>query len=262
MAWLMDAYGAIHGYERGIVTGKPIELGGSYGREAAPGRGAALVGIMAAVDLGMGVEDMNVVVQGFGAVGSAAAMTMVENGARVIAVSDVYGGIVNSNGLDIHGLATHVGAGEQVPDFEGGDQISNNELLELECHMLIPAAIEGVITADNAPSVKTKLIVEAANQPVTTGADEILNDLGVTVVPDILANAGGVIVSYFEWAQNIQAFRWELERVNEELTRFMRNGYQSVRERSLSNGLTMRGAAYEIAIARVADAIETRGFLT
>ncbi|NQW17333.1 MAG: glutamate dehydrogenase [Chloroflexi bacterium] len=261
MAWMMDAYGALNGYEQGIVTGKPVSLGGSYGRDDAPGRGAALVGDMAARDAGAMVDGMSVVVQGFGAVGSAAARTIQGLGAKVIAVSDAYGGLFNSNGLDITGLANHVRQGNPVPEFEDGDKIDNSDLLELQCDMLIPAAIENVITTENAPRIKAKIIVEAANQPLSSDADEILNAMGVTVVPDILANAGGVIVSYFEWAQNIQAFRWPLDRVNEELSRFLQSAYDAVSERAQSRGLTMRSAAYEVAVSRVVEAIELRGFL-
>jgi len=262
MAWMMDAYGALNGYERGIVTGKPVELGGSYGRDDAPGRGAALVGDMTARDAGMRVDGMSVVVQGYGAVGSAAARTIEGLGAKVIAASDAHGGLFNSSGLDVNALHEHVRRGNPVPEFEEGDKIDNSDLLELQCDMLIPAAIENVITTANAPQIKAKIIVEAANQPLTTEADEMLNDMGVIIVPDILANAGGVIVSYFEWAQNIQAFRWQLDRVNEELSRFLQDGYDVVLERAQSRGLTMRSAAYEVAVARVAEAIEVRGFLS
>jgi glutamate dehydrogenase (NAD(P)+) len=257
----MDAYGALNGYERGIVTGKPVALGGSFGRDDAPGRGAALVGDMAARDAGVRVDGMSVVVQGYGAVGSAAARTIQGLGARVIAVSDAYGGLINTNGLDVSAINEHVRRGNPVPEFEEGDKIDNSDLLELECDMLIPAAVENVITTSNAAHIKAKIVVEAANQPLTSEADATLNDMGVLVVPDILANAGGVIVSYFEWAQNIQAFRWQLDRVNEELSRFLQDGYDAVAQRAQSRELTMRSAAYEVAVARVVEAIELRGFL-
>ncbi|MCZ6539841.1 MAG: Glu/Leu/Phe/Val dehydrogenase, partial [Chloroflexi bacterium] len=201
MAWIMDAYGSIHGHTPGIVTGKPIELGGSLGRAEAPGRGAAVVGSRAIVDGGSTPEQSTVAVQGYGAVGSAAARTMTDNGAKVIAVSDVDGAVLNSTGLDIDELDRIVAEGGTVSDFADADQLGNDELLEIKCDVLIPAAIEDVITTQNAPKVRAGIIVEGANRPITSGADEILADHNKKIIPDILANAGGVIASYFEWAQ-------------------------------------------------------------
>jgi glutamate dehydrogenase (NAD(P)+) len=214
MAWIMDAYGSIHGHTPGIVTGKPIELGGSLGRTEAPGRGAAIVGFRAIVDSGSTPDESTIAVQGFGAVGAAAARTMFDAGAKVIAVSDVDGAIINTSGLDIPALEQIVSEGGTVSDFNDSDALDNAALLELDCDVLIPAAIEDVITAQNASKVRARIIVEGANRPVTSAADEILVDANHSIVPDILANAGGVIASYFEWAQNIQVFSWELERVN------------------------------------------------
>tara|TARA_B100002003_G_scaffold227212_1_gene234641 strand:+ start:27 stop:1274 length:1248 start_codon:yes stop_codon:yes gene_type:complete len=261
MAWIMDAYGSIHGHTPGIVTGKPIELGGSLGRAEAPGRGAAIVGTRAIVDNGSTPEQSTVVVQGYGAVGSSAAKTISEDGAKVIAVSDVDGAIINSRGLDIDALDRIVIEGGVVSDFADADQLNNDELLELKCNVLIPAAIEDVITTQNASKVQADIIVEGANRPVTSGADEILVDSNKQVVPDILANAGGVIASYFEWAQNIQVFNWELERVNRELDQLINRAYDVTRARAEQTGSTMREAAFDVAVSRVAETIKIRSYV-
>jgi glutamate dehydrogenase (NAD(P)+) len=261
MAWIMDAYGSIHGHTPGIVTGKPIELGGSLGRTEAPGRGAAIVGFRAIVDGGSTPEQSTVAVQGFGAVGAAAARTMFDSGAKVIAVSDVDGAIINTSGLDIPALAQIIENGGSVSDFDDADSLDNKALLELDCDVLIPAAIEDVITAQNAPDVRAKIIVEGANRPVTSDADQILVDSNKTVVPDILANAGGVIASYFEWAQNIQVLNWELERVNRELDKKMNVAYDVTKAQSDRNGGTLREAAFEVAVSRVADTIKIRSYV-
>ena len=261
MAWIMDAYGSIHGHTPGIVTGKPIELGGSLGRAEAPGRGAAIVGTRAIVDNGSTPEQSTVVVQGYGAVGSSAAKTISEDGAKVIAVSDVDGAIINSRGLDIDALDRIVIEGGVVSDFDDADQLNNDELLELKCDVLIPAAIEDVITTQNASKVQADSIVEGANRPVTSGADEILVDSNKQVVPDILANAGGVIASYFEWAQNIQVFNWELERVNRELDQLINRAYDVTRARAEQAGSTIREAAFDVAVSRVAETIKIRSYV-
>ena len=261
MAWIMDAYGSIHGHTPGIVTGKPIELGGSLGRAEAPGRGAAIVGTRAIVDNGSTPEQSTVVVQGYGAVGSSAAKTISEDGAKVIAVSDVDGAIINSRGLDIDALDRIIIEGGVVSDFADADQLNNDELLELKCDVLIPAAIEDVITTQNASKVQADIIVEGANRPVTSGADEILVDSNKQVVPDILANAGGVIASYFEWAQNIQVFNWELERVNRELDQLINRAYDVTRARAEQTGSTMREAAFDVAVSRVAETIKIRSYV-
>ena len=261
MAWIMDAYGSINGHTPGIVTGKPIELGGSLGRAEAPGRGAAIVGTRAIVDNGSTPEQSTVVVQGYGAVGSSAAKTISEDGAKVIAVSDVDGAIINSRGLDIDALDRIVIEGGVVSDFADADQLNNDELLELKCDVLIPAAIEDVITTQNASKVQADIIVEGANRPVTSGADEILVDSNKQVVPDILANAGGVIASYIEWAQNIQVFNWELERVNRELDQLINRAYDVTRARAEQTGSTMREAAFDVAVSRVAETIKIRSYV-
>jgi glutamate dehydrogenase (NAD(P)+) len=261
MAWIMDAYGSIHGHTPGIVTGKPIELGGSLGRTEAPGRGAAIVGFRAIVDSGSTPDESTIAVQGFGAVGAAAARTMFDAGAKVIAVSDVDGAIINTSGLDIPALEQIVSEGGTVSDFNDSDALDNAALLELDCDVLIPAAIEDIITAQNASKVRARIIVEGANRPVTSAADEILVDANHSIVPDILANAGGVIASYFEWAQNIQVFSWELERVNRELDKKMNEAYDVTKAYTDQNGGTMREAAFAVAISRVSAAIKIRSYV-
>jgi len=261
MAWMMDAYGQLHGHSPAIVTGKPVELGGSLGRESATGQGVAYILQVAASDLGLNLQDVGVVIQGCGNVGSWAARLLHQNGCRVIAVSDVAGGIYNPRGLDIPRLAEHKMAGSSVVEFSGGEGISNTEVLELQCDVLIPAAIDNVITARNASKVKAKVVLEAANHPITVEADNILNDRGIVVLPDILVNAGGVTVSYFEWTQNLQEYRWEEDRVNEELRKVIVRAYRAVHEKARADGITYREAAFEIGVGRVAQAINLRGFV-
>jgi len=261
MAWIMDAYGSIHGHTPGIVTGKPIELGGSLGRAEAPGRGAAVVGCRAIVDSGSTPDQCTVAVQGFGAVGAAAAQIMFDNGAKVIAVSDVDGAIINTSGLDIPALLRIVLDGGTVSDYADADPLDNSDLLTLDCDVLIPAAIEDVITSENASDVRARIIVEGANRPVTSVADEILTDAGKNIIPDILANAGGVIASYFEWAQNIQVFNWELERVNRELDKKMNEAYDVTKAQAGRNGGSLREAAFDVAVNRVAETIKIRGYV-
>lgn len=261
MAWIMDAYGSIHGHTPGIVTGKPIELGGSLGRAEAPGRGAAVVGCRALVDSGIAPEHSTVVVQGFGAVGAAAARTMFDRGANVIAVSDVDGAIINTSGLDIPALEMLVADGGSVSDYTDAEALDNDALLTLDCDLLIPAAIEDVITVQNAAHIRAKIIVEGANRPVTTDADEVLVEAGINVIPDILANAGGVVASYFEWAQNVQVFNWELERVNRELDKKMNEAYDVTKAQADRNGGSMRKAAFDVAVGRVSETIKIRGYV-
>jgi glutamate dehydrogenase (NAD(P)+) len=261
MAWMMDAYGMLHGHSPAIVTGKPVELGGSLGRESATGRGVVYILEEAARDLKLDPTGARVVLQGFGNVGSWAARLFYENGCRVLAVSDVDGGVYNPNGLDIPGLVQHKASGGTVPEFAGGDRISNAELLELECDVLTPAAIDNVITPRNAPRVKARVVLEAANHPVTFEADKVLNDRGIIVLPDILVNAGGVTVSYFEWTQNLQEFRWEEDRVNAELKKVMVRAYRAVYERATAQGINYREAAFDIGVDRVARAVNLRGFV-
>lgn len=261
MAWMMDAYSQIHGYNPGIVTGKPVELGGSVGREEATGRGVVFVMRAAAADLGLDVERARVVVQGFGNVGSWTARAAAELGCCVVAVSDVNGGIHNAAGLDIGSLVRHVEDAGTVVGFPDAEPIANDELLEIDCDVLIPAAIDRVIHAGNAPRVRARLVVEAANHPLTPEADAILQDRGVTVVPDVLVNAGGVIVSYFEWTQNLYQHRWTLEEVNTELETMITKAYDAVRETALSERISYRDAAFFVGVGRVAEAARLRGFI-
>ena len=261
MAWMMDAYGQLHGHSPAIVTGKPVELGGSLGREAATGRGVVYLLSATAKDLGFVPKDSRIVVQGFGNVGSWTSRLARDQGFKVIATSGVRGGVYNANGLDIQALVDYQNISRTVVGFPGGEAITNAELLELECDVLIPAANDNVITGANAPKVKAKIILEAANHPITPEADDILEDRGIPVLPDILVNAGGVIVSYFEWTQNLQEFRWEEERVNQELHKIIMRAYDEVRERASSQRITYREAAFEIGVQRVAHAVELRGFV-
>ena len=261
MAWMMDAYGQIHGHTPGIVTGKPVELGGSVGRDSATGRGAIYVTTEMAKDMNMDPAGARIVVQGFGQVGSWAARIAAEQGCTVIAVSDVDGGTFNSQGLDVEALVKLKDEGGSVQNFKGGESISNNDLLELDCDILIPAAIDRVIHADNAPRVKAKVIIEAANHPLTPEADDILNDRGIRIVPDILVNAGGVVVSYFEWTQNLYQHTWDMDRVNDELSKIMTRAFTSVKDRVQAEGVTYREAAFLIGLERVAHVAELRGFI-
>lgn len=261
MAWMMDAYGAIAGYTPGIVTGKPIELGGSVGRDAAPGRGAMYVMAEAARDLGFAVEGARVVVQGFGQVGSWAARVAHEMGCKVIGVSSVEGGIYDPRGLDIPRVAKHYREGLRLADFPGADIVSNAELLEIDCDALVPAAVEGVIHDDNADRIKATVVVEAANHPVTPEGDSILNERGVYVLPDILVNAGGVVGSYFEWTQNLYQHKWDVDEVNAELYKIMQSAYGAVWDVVRREGVTFREAAFLLGVGRVHHAVTLRGFV-
>ena len=261
MAWMMDAYGQLHGHSPAIVTGKPVELGGSLGRESATGRGVSYVLEDAAGFHGFSPSDTTVAVQGYGNVGSWTTRIIDAMGCKVVAVSDAAGGTYNARGLDIHKLGEYKRSGGGIAEFPGGERITNAELLEMDCDVLIPAAIDNVITRDNAARVRASLVLEAANHPVTPEADEILDDRGVLVLPDILVNAGGVVVSYFEWTQNLQEFHWEEETVNQELRKHMSRAFLEVRERASSETITYRQAAFEIAVQRVAKAVELRGFV-
>ena len=261
MAWMMDAYSRIYGHSPAIVTGKPVELGGSYGREAATGRGAVYALMSWARRAEVDFQGMTVAIQGFGNVGSWTARCITEASCKVVAVSGIKGGVYNRRGLDIEALLTHYRESRGVPGFPGAEAISNEELLELPVDILVPAAVGGVLHQGNAPKVSAKIIIEGANHPTTPAADEILAERGVVVLPDIVANAGGVIVSYFEWAQNIQEFRWEEYRVNEELWRLMRQAVNAVWERSQQERVTLREAAFMIGVERVTRAAQLRGFV-
>lgn len=261
MAWIMDEYSHIHGYTPAIVTGKPVEFGGSVGRDSATARGAVYVMIEAARDFGMDVGNARVAVQGFGEVGRWVARLLNDMGCTVVAASDSRGAVYSEAGLPVERLLEHKREAGTVAGLPGTDAITNDELLEVDCDLLVPSAIDGVIHGGNAPRVKAKVVVEAANHPVTPEADRVLNDRGIHVLPDILVNAGGVVVSYFEWSQNLYQQQWEEGRVNDELSRIMTRAYREVRELVEKDGITYREAAFTIAVGRVAHVVELRGFI-
>ena len=261
MAWMMDAYGQLHGHSPAVVTGKPVQIRGSLGREAATGRGVSYLATEAARDMSINLADARVVVQGFGNVGYWAAHLIHARGARILAISDVNGGIYNPKGINLGALDVYQKSSGTVVGFRDSDAITNDELLELDCDVLVPAAIDNVITSVNADRVKARLILEAANHPITPSADKVLDDRGITVLPDILVNAGGVIVSYFEWTQNLQEFHWEESRVNEELHKIITRAYAEVRQKAQADRINYRSASFEIGVDRVAKAVEMRGFV-
>ena len=263
MSWFMDEYGRRHGHTTQIVTGKPVALGGSLGREAATGRGCVDVMNEACRDAGLGPpEELTVVIQGFGNVGSWAARIAAEQGYKVIAVSDVKGGIVDERGLDIPALLKYVDESGTVVDFPGSETITNDQLLGLTCDVLMPAALGEVITHRNVEQIDTKIVIEAANHPVTPVADAALFERGVVVVPDILANAGGVTVSYFEWVQNNQEIAWDEDDVNSRLAARLRTAYSQCREfQGANGGISLREAAFALAVNRVVEAATLRGYL-
>jgi glutamate dehydrogenase (NAD(P)+) len=264
MAWMMDAYSSVHGYSPAIVTGKPLDFGGAPGRDSATGRGVVYVLGACCPHRGVELPGQRVAVQGFGNVGSWAAHELAERGAAVVAVSDVRGGIVHPEGLDVAKAIATVRAGGSVVDLAGSDGIeplSNAELIELDVDVLIPAAVESVITEDNADRVRARIVVEAANHPTTPGADKILRDRDVLVVPDILANAGGVTGSYFEWTQNIQQFTWKEDRFLAELADRLAKASHDTLAFAREHGVTLRQAAFAIGIRRVADATRLRGYV-
>ena len=261
MAWIMDTLSMQAGYTMpGVVTGKPVELGGSEGRVEATGRGVVVAMEEACKVAGIDLGNARVVVQGFGNVGSVAAKIAEEAGATIVGVSDAVGGIYNPKGLPVRDLiARYSGREGGIREYKDAQQVSNSELLELECDILVPAAISAQITAENADRIKAKLIVEGANGPCTPEADQILSDKGVLIVPDILANAGGVVVSYFEWVQDLQNFFWEEDEVERKLTKIMRSSYAAVDATMRLHKTDMRTAALIIGVKRVADATIRRG---
>ncbi len=258
MAWIMDEYGKKHGYTPAIVTGKPVNLGGSLGREEATGRGVTIITEEACKAFGTEIQQSTVAVQGFGNVGSWTALLLSELGAKVIAVSDVHGAIVNEKGLDIPKVFEHCKKTGSVLGVSGARRIDNEELLALDVDVLIPAALGGAITKDNVDDVRARLIVEAANSPITPQADEKLRSRGIPVVPDILANAGGVTASYFEWVQNLQQFHWSHEKVNLELEQRMLRAWRAVHARSIEDKTPLRVAAFVEALHKVAEATRQR----
>jgi glutamate dehydrogenase (NAD(P)+) len=261
MAWIMDTFSILKGYSvPGVVTGKPVELGGSLGRLEATGRGVVITALEALKYLNMSMEGAKVVIQGCGNVGGIAAMHFHRQGAKVIAISDSEKGLYNEKGLDVMRALEYKAKYKCfVCETKDETEITNQELLELKCDILVPAAMGNQIVEENAPRIKAKTIVEGANGPTTPRADEILNDKGIFLVPDILANAGGVTVSYFEWVQNLQELIWSEEEVLDRLTRIMQKGFKEVLDISLSKKIPMRTAALVLGIGRVAEASRLRG---
>ncbi len=261
MAWILDTY-SMHSRrtENAVVTGKPVELGGSEGRKEATGRGVMTVTLAAMDRLGMTPSQSTVAVQGFGNVGSIAAKLLSEQGATIVAVSDVTGGYYNAEGLNIRELLDYVGSNDgTLEGYPNAEFISNDELLTLDVDVLVPAAKEDQITRDNAPNVQAKIIAEGANGPTTPAADSILQEKGTLVIPDILANAGGVTVSYFEWVQDRQGYFWTLDRVNRRLDRTMREAFDRVFATAQKHDVSLRIGAYVMAVRKVADALRMRG---
>jgi glutamate dehydrogenase (NAD(P)+) len=261
MAWMMDEYGKLHGHTPAIVTGKPIALEGSYGREAATGRGCVYMFREAAPHLGLSPADATFVVQGFGNVGSWAARIMQQLGATMVGVSDATGAIRNDSGVDANALHEHIRDGGRMTEFEGGEEIPAPDLISIPCDVFIPAALGGMIHEGNAADMQCKVIVEGANSPTTPVADQILREKDVYIIPDVMANAGGVVVSYFEWVQNLQHFRWDEREVNDKLGTIMRRAYREVSARAREEGIDVREAAYLVGIERVVEAARTRGYV-
>ncbi|HUY41099.1 MAG TPA: Glu/Leu/Phe/Val dehydrogenase [Candidatus Dormibacteraeota bacterium] len=260
MAWIMDTYSMQKGYSiPGVVTGKPIAIGGSLGRDKATARGCLYIVDEAMQERKLPIEGARVAIQGFGNAGMHAATLMGERGYRIVAVSDSRGGVANPKGLDVRGLVAHKTETGSVVGFGGGDAISNKDVLECDCEVLVPAALEKVITAQNAPKIRAKIVAEAANGPTLPEADAILHDRGIMVLPDILANAGGVTVSYFEWVQDLQENFWEEDEINARLKQKMTRAFRETQEQAERHGVDMRTGAYAVAVERVAEATRLRG---
>ena len=260
MAWIMDTFSMQHGYSiPGVVTGKPIAIGGSLGRDKATARGCLYVVNEAVKELALERKGARVAIQGFGNAGMHAAELMAADGYSIVAVSDSRGGVANPKGLDVAGLITFKQETGTVAGFSGGERISNKDVLEYDCDVLVPAALEKVITRENAPRIKAKIIAEAANGPTLPEADQILHERGIMVLPDILANAGGVSVSYFEWVQDLQENFWEEDEVNERLRRKMVRAFRETLEQARKYKTDMRHGAYVVAVGRVAEATKLRG---
>ena len=260
MAWMMDTFSMHQGYTiPAVITGKPLAIGGSEGRLEATAQGVQFVTRDAMIDLGMNPEECTVVIQGFGNVGSNSARLLQELGCKVVGISDIRGGVYNPHGIDIHQALHYSKEHGNLAGLPNTEAVSNWELLTLPCDILIPAALENQLTRHNATHVKARLIIEAANGPTTPEADVILNDRGVTIVPDILANAGGVTVSYFEWVQDLQRFFWAEHEINNRLESIMTRAYRAICEKALQQETNLRMGAYLLAVARVAEATEIRG---
>ncbi|KAJ8506610.1 hypothetical protein OPV22_007496 [Ensete ventricosum] len=260
MAWILDEYSKFHGYSPAVVTGKPVDLGGSLGRDAATGRGVLFATEALLAEYGKSIKDQRFVIQGFGNVGSWAAQLISAAGGKVIAVSDVTGAIKNNEGLDIEKLLKHSVENRGIRGFSGGESIDPSSLLTEDCDVLIPAALGGVINRENANDITAKFIIEAANHPTDPEADEILSKKGVVILPDIYANSGGVTVSYFEWVQNIQGFMWDEEKVNAELKTYMTRGFKDMKEMCRAHNCDLRMGAFTLGVNRVARATVLRGW--
>lgn len=261
MAWMMDTYSMNEGVTAsGVVTGKPISLGGSLGRQAATGRGVFVVGCEAAARTGLDLQGARVAVQGFGNVGGVAARLFAEAGAKIVAVQDHASTVVRDSGLDVGALQAHVAAQGSVTGFAGADEVADRDLFwGLDCDILIPAALEQQITASNADKIRAKIILEGANGPTTPAADDILHDKGVLIVPDVIANAGGVTVSYFEWVQDFSSFFWTEDEINQRLTRIMQEAFSAVWQIAAEKKVSLRTAAFIVGCTRVLQAHEMRG---
>ncbi len=259
MAWMMDEYGRKHGHTPAIVTGKPVALGGSKGREQATGYGVAHIAGLAAKDFGIELRGARVVIQGFGNVGSYAAKFLHGLGAKVIAVSDVEAGVRAEKGLDVEELLAHAATHKTVKGFAGGDAFPKEEVFEIPCEILVPAALGNVITERNAGRIKARLIVEGANNPISPKADEMLARGGIPIVPDILANAGGVTTSYFEWTQNLAQFYWEEAEVFQKLEAVLNKSYADIFAIHRKESVSLRTAAFMLGIKRVYEAMQLRG---
>ena len=260
MAWMMDTYSMNEGATAtGVVTGKPVDLGGSLGRQEATGRGVFTVGCEAAKHTGMDVSKARVAVQGFGNVGGIAGKLFAEAGARVVAVQDHGGTIFNGGGFDVPALLAHVAAKGTVAGFAGGEVIANENFWDVDCEILIPAALEGQLTAARANRVKAKMVIEGANGPTTPEADDILQERGVLVLPDVIANAGGVTVSYFEWVQDFSSFFWTEEEINNRLVRIMKEAFAAIWQVGQDKNVSLRTATFIMACTRILHARELRG---
>lgn len=262
MDWIMDTYSVMNGYTiHGVVTGKDLEVGGSVGRPEATGRGVTIIAMEVLKRFSLSSDSVSIAVQGMGNVGCTAALLLNEMGCRVVAVSDVSGGVRNDKGLNIPEIAAFVKSGKLLKDYAGTDavHISNEELLTGKCDILIPAALENQITEEIAAKVQAKILIEAANGPTTVEADAVLEKRGIPVFPDILANAGGVVVSYFEWVQNLQELTWEITDVNEMLEKVMKRAFGEVTAKAAAFGINYRLAAYAVAVERICTAKKKRG---
>jgi glutamate dehydrogenase (NAD(P)+) len=260
MSWVLDTYSMMVGSQAlGVVTGKPIALGGSVGREEATGRGVMNILRKFLATQNKTLDNVRVAVQGFGNVGYHTARLLDDRGATVIAVSEKNGGIYNDHGIDLNAAGAYYRENGTLVDFPGTEPLTNEELLTCDCDVLVPAAMENTLDAKTAPHVKARIVVEAANGPTTPGADEILRDNGITVLPDILANAGGVIVSYFEWVQGLESFFWDKKRVEDELQRMMEKAFDAVNTKADEADCDYRTAAYTIAVGRVAESCRLKG---